>query len=180
MAEKVISANWKALNDKELPICRFFNRLIQNRFVRYVFCLATRLGNGLIWYAFFAILPLVDPLKGWRVSLLMLVSGAVGYGLYKLMKHLTHRARPYINHSQLISPVKPLDFYSFPSGHTLHAFSLSTILSFFYPGISYLLWLFSSIVAASRVALAHHYLSDVLAGGGIGLIVGYTVLNFAM
>jgi len=66
--------------------------------------------------------------------------------------------------------------YSFPSGHTSTAFASATVIQQHYG------WKFglpayavASYVAASRVEMKKHYLSDVAFGAAIGIISGRTV-----
>ena len=62
----------------------------------------------------------------------------------------------------------PLDPFSFPSGHTLHAVAFSIVAIAFYPVLAWLLVPFTLLVAASRVVLGLHYPSDVAAGAALG------------
>jgi undecaprenyl-diphosphatase len=70
--------------------------------------------------------------------------------------------------------VPPLDRFSFPSGHTLHAVSFSTVALFYYPQLGWLLVPFTLLVAASRIVLGLHYPSDVLVASVIGLGLGWS------
>ena len=64
--------------------------------------------------------------------------------------------------------IAPLDEFSFPSGHTLHAVSFSLVALAYYPILAWLLLPFALSVAVSRVVLGMHYPSDVLAAVAIG------------
>src|SRR5262249_62222418 len=77
------------------------------------------------------------------------------------------RERPYIALSGIVQGTRALDRYSFPSGHTLHAVSFTTLGVVSFPELAWLLVPFASLVAASRVILGLHYPSDVVAGGCI-------------
>jgi membrane-associated phospholipid phosphatase len=71
---------------------------------------------------------------------------------------------------------------SFPSGHTIAAFSVATVVSRRYgqkhrwvPYVSYGL---AALVGASRLTLSAHYLSDVFMGGALGYSISrFTVLR---
>jgi undecaprenyl-diphosphatase len=133
-----------------------------------VFALASRLGDGVAWYALMALWPLVDGWRGACLSLAMLVMGLTGTLLYWALKHLIRRPRPCAVHPDLTGPVLPLDRWSFPSGHTLHAVAFSALVTTAYPWLAVLLWPFAALVAASRMVLGLHYPSDVLAGAILG------------
>jgi len=58
---------------------------------------------------------------------------------------------------------------SFVSGHTVTAFSLALALSYLYPKYRFLFFPAAVAIAASRVLLSVHYLSDVIFGAYIGI-----------
>lgn len=66
---------------------------------------------------------------------------------------------------------RPLDQFSFPSGHTLHAVAFTTITIAYFPQLAFLLIPFAFLVALSRMVLGLHYPSDVLAGAAIGAAI---------
>jgi len=78
------------------------------------------------------------------------------------------RERPYISLAGIVPGTKALDRYSFPSGHTLHAVSFTTLIVDSFPELSWLCVPFAILVAMSRVVLGLHYPSDVVAGALIG------------
>ena len=65
----------------------------------------------------------------------------------------------------------PLDKYSFPSGHTLHAVAFSTLLIASLPQLAGLLVAFTLLVALSRMILGLHYPSDVVIGALLGWLL---------
>ena len=91
--------------------------------------------------------------------------------LYKWLKAKTLRPRPFEFYREIILSVPPLDRYSFPSGHTLHAVAFSLVALAYYPALALVLLPFTLLVAASRLVLGLHYPSDVLAGAAIGAAV---------
>ena len=65
------------------------------------------------------------------------------------------------------------DVYSFPSGHVSRAVFISLFFSHLYPAagiLSFLLYVWASLVAISRVLLKRHYLLDVAGGAVLGFI----------
>ena len=75
--------------------------------------------------------------------------------------------------------IAPLDEFSFPSGHTLHAVAFSIVAVAHYPLLAVVLLPFTACVALSRVVLGLHYPSDVLAAIGIGSTLAATSLWMA-
>jgi undecaprenyl-diphosphatase len=69
--------------------------------------------------------------------------------------------------------VLPPDQFSFPSGHSITAFTIAVCVGLFYPQLQDALLLVAVSIAASRVVLGMHFLSDVLAGSAIGAALGF-------
>ena len=98
----------------------------------------------------------------------MALTGGFGVLLYKALKHRLVRERPYISLVGVRAGLAPLDRYSFPSGHTLHTVSFTSMLASFEPALAVIAAPFAVLVAASRVILGLHYPTDVLVGAAIG------------
>ena len=98
----------------------------------------------------------------------MALTGVVGVALYKGLKQVVVRERPFITHLGISLGAAPLDRYSFPSGHTLHAVSFSWQAIAAFPELAWLLVPLTALIAASRVVLGLHYPTDVLAGAVLG------------
>ena len=107
----------------------------------------------------------------------MIVAGLSGTLVYLYLKKRTERPRPYAINESIKVGAQPLDQYSFPSGHTLHAIGFSTIVCYYYPEFIGLLIPVSILVAVSRMILGLHYPSDVLVGAGIGFSTAIMVLS---
>jgi undecaprenyl-diphosphatase len=67
----------------------------------------------------------------------------------------------------------PPDQFSFPSGHSITAFAIAICLGMFYPQLLDILMIAAVCIAASRIILGMHFLSDVVAGSAIGASLGY-------
>ena len=83
------------------------------------------------------------------------------------------RERPYITHSAIECASAPLDRYSFPSGHTLHAVCFTLLLSSYFPEWTAALIGLALLIALSRVILGLHYPTDVAAGAALGGSLGF-------
>lgn len=71
------------------------------------------------------------------------------------------------------------DPHSFPSGHAARAFLIAVIASALAPSwLAAVLWLWAPLVALARVAMGVHYVSDIVAGAILGIIVALLGLQF--
>ena len=139
--------------------------------------LASRLGDGVFWYALMLALIAWYRWDALHVVLHMIVSGLLGTLTYKWLKGATERPRPYQVCPTICCLTAPLDRFSFPSGHTLHAVVFSLVVTAYYPALGWLVWPFTALVALSRLVLGLHYVSDVLVGALLGAAVaGITLM----
>jgi undecaprenyl-diphosphatase len=148
--------------------CLRANRWGQGNAIRRFFALISRLGDGVFWYLLMAALIAFDGMAGLAASAHLAVTGVIALALYKLLKRWTRRPRPFASDVRIRAWVAPLDEFSFPSGHTLHAVAFSIVAIAHYPALAFLLVPFTACVAVSRVVLGLHDPSDVLAAFGIG------------
>ena len=136
--------------------------------VRRYFATVSRLGDGVFWYSLMAMLVVVDGMAGLAASTHLAATGVVALTLYRHLKRWTRRPRPFAADGRIRAWVAPLDEFSFPSGHTLHAVAFTVVALAYYPWLAALLVPFTASVAVSRVVLGLHYPSDVLAATAIG------------
>lgn len=161
------------INDWDIDLCQACNDLSRNLSLRTIFKWISRLGDGLFWYMLMAILLLRYQAEALPAVLHMLAVGLVCTALYKLIKHKTLRPRPFNVYPSIICNSQPLDQFSFPSGHTLHAVAFSIIAVAYFPPLIWLVAPFTLLVGVSRPILGLHYPSDVLAGAAIGALLAW-------
>lgn len=171
-------ARLQRLTEQELLWCLRFNRAARQRGAERLFAAVSRLGDGVFWYGLMACLLLIDGIAAIPAVGRMLTAGAIGLILYRWLKIKTTRPRPCEHNVPIRATVAPLDKYSFPSGHTLHAVSFSLAAIFHYPRLAWLVIPFTVLVAVSRLVLGLHYPSDVLAGALLGAGLATLVLQF--
>src|SRR5262245_55291737 len=153
------------------------NRAGSGPWARMLFQAASRLGDGVLWYALMLALLLRFGADAAPAVLHMVLAGLACTALYKWVKGRTLRPRPYGTHPGIRLLAAPLDRFSFPSGHALHAVAFTLVAVTYYPWLAWLAVPFTVLVAASRVMLGLHYPSDVLAGVALGAAVaGASVL----
>ena len=161
-------------------LCVSVSHTSQYRMIRAWFRIISRLGDGVFWYVLMLGILTVQHGTGVRPVLHMLAAGLTGTLIYKWLKHKTHRPRPYQVRQDVFVTGKPLDRFSFPSGHTLHAVAFGSVALFYFPLLAILLIPFIVMVAMSRVILGLHYPSDVLAGAAIGYTIAAISVNLAI
>jgi undecaprenyl-diphosphatase len=165
------------IDSLEYSWCLRLNRRCSRAWVRTLFAAVSRLGDGVFWYSLILLLPLVYGVPGLHAALRMTTVAAVGYLIYKCLKARLIRERPYVSLAGIVPGTPALDRYSFPSGHTLHAVSLTTLAVAEYPELSWLCVPFAALVAMSRVVLGLHYPTDVAAGAFIGAALALTAMS---
>jgi undecaprenyl-diphosphatase len=164
------------LNYLEGDICLRINQLSRRARIRRFFALVSKFGDGGFWALMGAIVLSLQGPAALPAIVQMATTGAVGVLLYKLLKNYLVRERPYINHFGILCAAAPLDRYSFPSGHTLHAVSFTMMLWHFEPFLLPVVLPFALLVAASRIILGLHYPSDVVVGAAIGVTLATSSL----
>ncbi|KPQ28811.1 MAG: Membrane-associated phospholipid phosphatase [Marinobacter excellens HL-55] len=160
-------------DQREYALCQSINRMVRFRPVLGYFQVVSRLGDGWFWYALILTLPFTASDHGPALAILMAFTGLTCTITYKGLKRWLIRERPFISFPAINCGTPPLDRYSFPSGHTLHAACFQAMLFAVMPTMAWWVLPFTLSVAASRVVLGLHYPSDVAAGAIIGGCMGW-------
>ena len=166
-----LNASMQKFNDWDIDLCQSCNDLSRNLSLRKIFKLVSRLGDGVFWYMLMAVLLLRYQAEALPAVLHMLAVAVAGTLIYKLIKSKTLRPRPFNVYPSIVCNGHPLDQYSFPSGHTLHAVAFSMVAVAYFPALIWLVLPFTVLVALSRPILGLHYPSDVLMGALIGALL---------
>ena len=155
-------------------LCISFNKTSHNILIRNLFKVISRLGDGIFWYTLMVFMLCIDQAHAILPVCHMAVAGLVGTIIYKWLKVRTLRPRPFNVHQQISLRSIPLDQFSFPSGHTLHAVIFSMVAIHYYPMLAVALIPFTILIGLSRPILGLHYPSDVLVGALIGILISMT------
>jgi len=85
------------------------------------------------------------------------------------IKFLVRRKRPEGEWGGIYRNTDP---HSFPSGHAARSFLIAVIATGLGPlWLAIILWIWAPLVALARVAMGVHYVSDVVAGAFLGIVV---------
>ena len=172
-----LDARLQAIRDWDVRVCARMNRAMQVRLVHRFFRAASDLGDGLAWYVLMLGLLIAEGSDAAFTVIRMILTGIVATLVYRALKTGTVRPRPYQVHAHIAAGATPLDRFSFPSGHTLHAVAFSLLATSEYPALASVLIPFTACISASRIVLGLHYPSDVLAGATLGASLALVALQ---
>jgi undecaprenyl-diphosphatase len=161
------------ITTRDHRLMRRVNRWSAPKWIRLWMTGATRGGDGWIWYALAFTVWLLGGEQGPRAVAACTLAAAMGVAVFIVLKRATGRRRPCQIDRHCWSTLLPPDQFSFPSGHTITAFAIAIGLGCFYPGMNAGLGFIALSIAASRILLGMHFLSDVVAGALIGSVLGY-------
>src|ERR1051326_3963498 len=138
--------------------------------------LVTRAGNGWVYPLASAFLFLAPIEHAARCLVATIISLAIAFTIYPPIKRAFARTRPCDNDCSLSDSFAPLDRFSFPSGHAMTAAAFGTPIIVAAPPLAIPLVIAAcALVSWSRIALGHHYPSDIVAGTLLGAIIAATV-----
>ncbi len=140
----------------------------------------SKLGNGWIYPLLAAAILVKWRLSGLRIIAPATISAILLHSIYPYLKDWCGRRRPFQAAPELPNLLDTLDAHSFPSGHTMTMVGVLTPVVMLWPAATALAVLMGLGMAWSRVATAHHYPSDVLAGAALGFGVGYPMTEWAV
>jgi len=110
--------------------------------------------------------------KSW--SILLVAAIVLTAGLVMGVKLLVRRRRPEGEWGAIYRRTDP---HSFPSGHAARAALLATLIAGWGPAwLAPILLVWAALVILARVAMGLHFLSDVIAGALLGVLVGMGIL----
>ena len=161
------------ISHRDHRLMRRVNHWHAPRWIRVWMLCATRGGDGWLWYALALVLLFFGGDQRFLAVGTAALAAGLGIVLFLRLKKATGRKRPCAVEPHCWATLLPPDQFSFPSGHTITAFAVAVSLSFFYPEAAIGLFFCAVSVAASRILLGMHFLSDVVAGAAIGTVLAF-------
>jgi len=163
---------WDQIQSNDHRLMRRVHHWKAPRWFRIAMIVATRGGDGWLWYAFGLILLVCGGGQRFAALGAGASSAAAAIILFRALKHTSCRKRPCEIEPHCWASILPPDKYSFPSGHSITAFAVAISVGCFYPYLLECLLLAALLIAVSRIVLGMHFLSDVLAGIALGIGLG--------
>ena len=135
----------------------------------------TDLGNG--WTT--VILSAVLVLFSYRKAFLMATTYAITSLSAQVLKYIFDAPRPTLYFKDqlarihLVAGVDMLRYHSFPSGHTVTAFSTGLLITYWCKNRNWgiLLFILAALIGYSRMYLSQHFFEDVMAGSVVGVFI---------
>jgi undecaprenyl-diphosphatase len=160
------------MNRREISIVSSVMRHSQPRAVSALLKATNRLCDGWIYLPIVCLLLLMGE---WRLMLVAALGAAVSFLLYFSAKPRFARTRPCHFAENLSTGMRCLDRYSFPSGHCMTLSVVGVLLCWQHHAAIPLLTAMVLLLSWARIAAAHHYPTDLIAGIAVGLFVGVPV-----
>jgi undecaprenyl-diphosphatase len=131
------------------------------------------LGNGWLYAPLTLLVLLSEHPRRYWILLAAGLATICGHLAYPIIKRIARRHRPFSRNPALICLSRPLDRYSFPSGHCMTFTTVLLPIATAFPSSLPLIAGAWALIAWARLASAHHYPSDVLAGTLLGTLVAW-------
>jgi len=162
----------------DLSIVEFFQSF-RNDFLDFFFIFFNEFGDELVFLVVASILWwVVNKHFAYRFMMIFLTSVAVN----DTFKNIVRRPRPY-ELGSVVSVTESTYGYSFPSGHAQNAGAMALVLNERYGTVKKwvrpLLITIVILVMLARVYLGQHYLTDVIAGLAVSVLVYYAFIYLA-
>lgn len=154
-------------------IMRRVHRWHAPRWIQLWMLAATRCGDGWLYAALALVLFAAGDSFRYKAILASSLALALGVLLFMVLKQLVGRTRPCDLEPHCWASLLPPDRFSFPSGHSISAFAVMVPLSYYYPSFTWPFYFCAGSIAASRILLGMHFLSDVVFGSALGAALGY-------
>ena len=148
----------------------------------------TFISGKITWAPFYLVLLFIVIKKYKKQSILVLIgvvilivcSDQISSGIFK---PIFERPRPC--HNEAIKDLVYLPnghcggAYGFISSHACNCFALAVfithVLKKYYRKIAYIMYIWASLVAYSRIYMGVHYPGDIIVGAVVGIIVGFVI-----
>lgn len=174
---KTIRAGLLWLQTIETGVVRHQARFGRRRLIQPLAIGVNWLGNGLLYPGMACVLLWFQGAQAVRVVLVACLAVGLAHSTYPWIKRWAARGRPCDAEPGLRSLLKTMDQYSFPSGHCMTVTGVAIPVTTAFPELiaqAAVLWV---LVMWGRLASAHHYPSDLVAGTALGAVCAWPITS---
>jgi undecaprenyl-diphosphatase len=163
------------LREVEIGVVRAESARAKACHARRIVLAINSLANGWLYGLVALAIIWTEGLRARHTLTAMALSLVGSHLLYPVVKSYVARPRPFECDSALDCLTTPLDRFSFPSGHCMTAAAALFPVAFVHPTTVAPILTYTVVLAWVRLALAHHYPSDVVGGTALGLTVAVPI-----
>lgn len=172
----------------DLPVAAWLSSLSLHPEVKEIFTVVETFGHGLGVALILLVIWVLTPEYRYRVP--QLLAASIGAGLASnLVKMLISRQRPRAFDLSSTSVMETFGTVlpalragpggqSFPSAHSATAVGFAVALAICFPRGKRLFAALAALTCVSRMYVEAHFLSDVLVGASVGLLIGQRVMQW--
>lgn len=161
------------IEQRDLRLMRRLHRWRAPRSIRISMLLMSRLGNGWLWYSLGIFILFCGGQNRYHAFFAGALSALVAILIFQRVKPLSRRRRPCEIEPHCWAVISPPDRFSFPSGHAMTSFAIAVAVGSFYPQCQPSLIALAALIAASRIIVGMHFLTDIVVGALMGALIGY-------
>jgi membrane-associated phospholipid phosphatase len=169
-----VSLLWSVGHSMDTRIFLLFNlRGYHPKWLDRAMWLVTQAGNMI---TAFLLAGLFFVIRYRRLTVEIILGTLTLWLLVEIIKALTDRARPFMDHEKVRVIGWRERGRSFPSGHTAQTFFLMTVISHWFQfswGVNVALYAVAALVGFTRVYVGAHYPRDVIGGSLLGTFWGF-------
>lgn len=150
----------------------FFQGMQHIPAIDWIIKIITYLGeNGILWILIAVIFLIFKKTR--KCGIIILGSLVLGLIIGNLaLKNIIARPRPFIADPSITLLISAPDGFSFPSGHTLSSFAAATSIFAWDKRYGIIALVMAALIGFSRIYLCVHYLTDVICGAILGVLIG--------
>jgi len=167
---------WGFMERRDHRLMRRVHRWRAPRWIRIWMIVATRLGDGWLWYGLGLAMLLFGGEERFQAFAASGTAALASILLFHELKRVSKRRRPCHIERHCWATLTPPDQFSFPSGHSMTAYAIAIAAGHFYPWALGALLFVAASIAISRIMLGMHFLTDVMVGALLGTGLGYIAL----
>jgi len=136
---------------------------------------ATLITNFFLIAVLLVVIPFIVLVRQKKVhaSIILLMSYVTGIVVSFILKLIIAQPRPL---ETTLYPIINIASYSFPSMHATAVFAVLPLLVSQFPRARTYIISFAVLVILTRLYFQVHYLSDIIAGATLGLLIGLSIL----